>query len=300
MKRIIDLSQYNIVTNMVQAAANCDGVIIRLGIRGYAGGKLKTDKRFAEYVNALISMGKPWGVYFVTQAVSSAEAESEATYCLSILSVLDRKNMLHGVWCDTEYSNSLHTGRADRLSKARRTQYVNAFCQRIRTGGYKAGVYCSESWAKSQLFQNHIAYPFWIAKYGKNNGKENDKPTVTHEMWQYTSVGKIPGIKGNVDISVMMEADTVYKKIDYAPVFDAKYYADKYSDLKAAFGYDAARLLAHFANCGMREHRQACEEFNPVAYRARYKDLQAVFGDDWTAYYLHYIQHGKAEGRNGK
>lgn len=300
MKKIIDIRQYNTVTNIAQAAGNCDGFILRLGIRGYAGGRLKMDKKFLTYVNALISLGKPWGVYFLTQALSNAEAEAEAAYCLALLAGLNRKNMLYGVWCDSEYANSLHTGRADKISKIRRTQYVNAFCQRIRKGGYKVGVYCSESWAKNQLIQSQISFPFWIAKYGKNDGKENTKPTVAYEMWQYTSAGSIPGIKGKVDISVMMEAVTVYKKIDYVSVFNAQFYADKYADLKAAFGYDASGLLSHFANCGMREHRQACVDFDPVLYRARYKDLQDAFGDDWTAYYLHYIQHGKAEGRNAR
>ena len=87
------------------------------------------------------------------------------------------------------------------------------------------------------------------------------------------------------------------KGIDYSLVFDSKYYADKYADLKAVFEYDKAKLLNHFVNFGMKEHRQAIASFNPVAYRNRYVDLQKAFGVDWTAYYLHYIQHGNFEGR---
>ena len=87
------------------------------------------------------------------------------------------------------------------------------------------------------------------------------------------------------------------KGIDYSLVFNAKYYADKYADLKTAFGYDEAKLLNHFIGFGMKEHRQAKATFNPVAYRNRYVDLQKAFGVDWTAYYLHYIQHGYSENR---
>ena len=297
---IIDLSQYNTVADLRKAATQCDGIILRLGIRGYSAGKLKLDKRFKEWAKELARLGKLRGVYFVTQAVSTAEAEEEALYCIRTLEAmgLDLRSKTFGIFCDSEYANLLHTGRADRLSRERRTQYVNAFCNRLTAAGYKTGVYCAESWAKTQLDRVKISYPFWIAKYGKNNGKQNEKPGVKYEMWQYTSKGRITGIKGNVDMSVMCSAaGSSYGNIDYAPVFDAAYYADKYPDLKAAFGNDVAALLEHFARYGMQEGRRGSAEFDPVAYRKRYADLRDVFGGDWTAYYLHYIQHGKAEGR---
>ena len=78
---IIDLSQYNTVTDLRKAAAQCDGIILRLGIRGYSAGKLKLDKRFKEWAKELARLGKLRGVYFVTQAVSAAEAEEEALGC---------------------------------------------------------------------------------------------------------------------------------------------------------------------------------------------------------------------------
>lgn len=91
---------------------------------------------------------------------------------------------------------------------------------------------------------------------------------------------------------------TVYNGLDYAPVFHAKYYADKYADLKAAFGYNETLLFNHFVAHGMREGRQASGTFNVQAYRARYEDLRKAFGDNLPAYYLHYVQLGAAEKRN--
>lgn len=88
--------------------------------------------------------------------------------------------------------------------------------------------------------------------------------------------------------------------VDYSIVFDATYYADKYQDLKSAFGYNEAQLLNHFISSGMKEGRQANEEFNVQAYRFRYADLRTAFGDDLKAYYMHYITVGKAEGRNAR
>ena len=77
-----------------------------------------------------------------------------------------------------------------------------------------------------------------------------------------------------------------------ALVFNAAYYLNRYPDLKAAFGNDEAKALAHFRNNGMKEGRQGCAGFNPVAYRARYADLRKAFGNNWPAYYEHYMNCG--------
>lgn len=202
--KVIDISQYNTVTDLEKASRSCDGVIVRLGIRGYSRGTFKVDSKFAVYVQKLISIGVPWGVYFLTQAISAAEADEEAVYCISHLMMLNRANMTLGVWCDSEYSNNLHTGRADRIVPVRRTEYANIFCRKLALSGYtNTGVYCSESWSTSMLVYSQIEYPFWIAKYGSNNGKPQIKPAVPHDLWQYTSRASVPGIKGNVDMSVL-------------------------------------------------------------------------------------------------
>lgn len=86
----------------------------------------------------------------------------------------------------------------------------------------------------------------------------------------------------------------------YAAVFDATYYSDHYADLKAAFGNNEQSLFQHFLNSGMKEGRQASEEFNVQAYKARYSDLRSAYGENLVLYYQHYIVCGKAEGRNGR
>ena len=80
-------------------------------------------------------------------------------------------------------------------------------------------------------------------------------------------------------------------------VFDAKYYADSYEDLKALYGYDEAALYNHYITCGLTEGRCASPVFNVAQYRKNYEDLNQVFGDDWDAYVNHYMNCGIAEGR---
>lgn len=86
---------------------------------------------------------------------------------------------------------------------------------------------------------------------------------------------------------------------DYSPVFDPEYYANRYPDLRAAFGNNAQALWLHFQNNGMNEFRQASIEFNPVAYKQHYPDVAAAFGNNNPMYYYHYVAFGKAEGRSG-
>lgn len=95
-----------------------------------------------------------------------------------------------------------------------------------------------------------------------------------------------------------VEASTsVIANNDYSLIFNATYYANKYSDLKAAFGTNSAALLNHFKTYGMKEGRQAIATFDVIAYKNRYIDLQKAFGDDLPSYYNHYVQFGYKEGR---
>lgn len=81
-------------------------------------------------------------------------------------------------------------------------------------------------------------------------------------------------------------------------VFDEHYYADKYPDLKEAYGYDREALLEHFMTFGLSEGRQMNELIDIVAYRENYQDLEDAFGDDWDAYVEHYLSYGAFEHRD--
>jgi hypothetical protein len=87
--------------------------------------------------------------------------------------------------------------------------------------------------------------------------------------------------------------------VDWQNVFDAKYYSDRYDDLRRAFGTDEKKLLDHFLQFGMNEQRQAKADFDVKIYRQRYMDLQLAFGDNWYSYYWHFCLCGKKEGRKG-
>ena len=79
-------------------------------------------------------------------------------------------------------------------------------------------------------------------------------------------------------------------------------YADRYDDVREAFGYDRAALYNHYITYGIYEERIAefapgYNDFNYIAYADRYDDVKVAFGYDRVALYNHYITYGISEGR---
>ncbi len=80
--------------------------------------------------------------------------------------------------------------------------------------------------------------------------------------------------------------------------FNYKYYADKYSDLKNAFGYNAFNLRMHYYESGLFEGRQGSPSFSINYYKNNYPDLRQAFGNNPYSYYVHFLRFGAEEGRN--
>lgn len=121
----------------------------------------------------------------------------------------------------------------------------------------------------------------------KNTPVVSTKPTTTNGKINTSSI-KISGNK------------YLYENIDYSPVFDPVYYANKYPDVVKEHGRVAPKLFLHFLQFGMNESRIASVNFNVTNYKNRYIDLRKAFGNNLPEYYKHYIQFGIKERRNGK
>lgn len=194
--KVIDVSQWNGNINWNTVAKNVDAVIIRAGYRGYgSAGTLATDPQFRANIQGATAAKIPVGVYWCSQALSDAEARSEAQYCADLLKGFD---IQYPVYLDSEHMGPNACGRADKISKARRTQYGLTFCRAMRDKGYKTGLYCSESWYFDEIDGGAFdlaGFEIWIAKYSKI------QPKYSCDAWQYTDKGSIPGISGYTDLS---------------------------------------------------------------------------------------------------
>lgn len=194
MLKVIDISEFQTISNWDEVKKNCDGVIIRLGYRGYGSGRIVFDEKFKQNFDAVKKHNIPYSVYFTTQAINEAEGKEEAAFCIN---AINKAAVNFPIFVDSEDANRGY-GRADggKLSKDQRTAILKAFCDTIKASGYKAGVYASCSWFYDRLNYKELANNFlWVAQYS------NSEPSIPWNAWQYTSNGLIGGIYGTVDVS---------------------------------------------------------------------------------------------------
>ena len=180
---IIDVSEWQGVIDWNKARPHIDGAILRCGC-----GTSYDDKQWARNVRECERLGIPFGVYLYSYAkdVNAARAEAE-----HVLRMVKGHRLAFPIYFDAEQNGTerfAHTTAA-------------TFCPLIEAAGYRVGIYSTAAW-----FRNYIGLPQytrWVASWGSNNGKPQIKPNVQNMgMWQYTSVGKFNGIKGNVDVSM--------------------------------------------------------------------------------------------------
>ncbi|MBR5968965.1 MAG: hypothetical protein IK016_01320 [Lachnospiraceae bacterium] len=189
----IDVSAWNgeIDWNAVRGAG-ISYAVIRLGYRGSVTSRLTNDTAYHKNMQGATAAGLRVGVYFVTQAVNETEAIEEASYCLSLLGSYP---VSLPVFLDVEKSG----GRGDKIDMKTRTAVCKAFCRTIANGGYRAGVYANKDWMTNYIDMTQLTdYCIWMAQY-------NTEPTYNKtriDLWQHSCEGKIPGIKGDVDLNI--------------------------------------------------------------------------------------------------
>lgn len=191
----IDVSKYQEEIDWEKVAeSGVKFAIIRLGYRGYSSGNLVLDECFEYNVQEARRNGIQVGVYFVTQAVSEEEAVEEAEFVLDSIAPY---NVTWPIVLDLEDAGS-DSARTVLLTAQERTDYVRAFCERIKQAGKKPMLYFNIVWLLEKLDITRLTdYDKWFAQYF-------NIPFFPYEfqMWQYTSSGKIDGIKGNVDMNI--------------------------------------------------------------------------------------------------
>lgn len=193
----IDLSKYNKVTDWKAVSQNVEGVILRVGYRGYGSGKIVIDPVFESYAKACYNYNIPIGLYFMSQAITPIEAVEEADFSLNYA---EKYNASLPIFIDSEDGDgTAKVVRADALSKEDRTDVCEYFCQTIANSRKRAGTYASTSWFVNKLDVKRLdKYLLWVAQYAP-------ECTAKHrvDMWQYTSNGTVPGIQGRVDCSIL-------------------------------------------------------------------------------------------------
>lgn len=183
----IDVStwQTNVDYNKVKAAG-IEAVIIRAGFGRETSQK---DNQFETHYKNAKAAGLKLGAYWYSYADSVDDAKKEAAACLACIT---GKSFDLPVYFDMEESSQTSLGRSTLTSMAQ------AFCEAIKAGGYRAGVYSNLNWFNNYLDYSALkkSYSIWLAQWNSYKNLECD-------IWQNADDGNISGVSGNVDTNVI-------------------------------------------------------------------------------------------------
>lgn len=215
----IDVSTWNGNINWKKVKnAGVEFAIIRIGYRGYQGGKLVLDDTAIKNLEGAQNAGIKIGAYFFSTAVNEQEAIEEAMFTVN---VIKEYNITYPIVYDCEGYNDPDY-RIYSLDKRIRTNNALAFLNYVESCGYEGMMYSSSNdftedneWEISRI---DPYYDVWVAQYwlGFQDGEDNyvEYPsfdslgsrmtayTGTYRMWQFSSAGIIEGIDGYVDLNI--------------------------------------------------------------------------------------------------
>ena len=136
------------------------------------------------------------GVYIFIGTQSIADPRHDAK---SLVNHLEGRALDYGIWIDLE------AAAVRRLSKDAITKLVRIYEDIFKNAGYFVGIYCNLDWYRNVLDVNALSdFDFWIARYPKNDDgtlRESLNPGIG-VAWQYSSKGRLHGIRTAVDLDV--------------------------------------------------------------------------------------------------
>ena len=182
MKKIlIDVSEHNDVIDWEKVMPHIDGAILRCGYG--SDYEHQDDACFKRNADECTRLGIPFGVYLYSYAKTIDRIKSEAAH---VLRLIKPYKLSYPVYLDLE-EPGLEEGA---VIRAREFGVV------IEKAGYWCGIYANLNWWENYL-PGLDRFTKWVAQYYKEC-----EYTGSHlDIWQYTSKGNVPGIKGNVDMN---------------------------------------------------------------------------------------------------
>lgn len=184
--KVIDVSKHQGKIEWEKVKGHIDGAIIRCG---YGSDSINQDDiQFKANVEGCLKHGIPFGVYIYSYAKTLEGARDEAEHVLRLVKPYKDK-LSYPVYYDLEEAGT-EAGAVERAI---------VFGDIIEAEGLWCGIYANQYWWKTYLKNRLDRFTKWVAKYSYN------KPSGIsgkYDIWQYSSKGSIPGIKGFVDMNI--------------------------------------------------------------------------------------------------
>ena len=172
-------------------------VFIRAGYRSADDGSLHEDENFAQNLKNANKAGLMTGVYFYSQALTPAEAEEEADYCMNLIKGKDIDLPVvidFEIYPDGRLNQKIDAGELYAASLYH--DIVLAFCRKVEAAGYESAVYANLDMLTHYMDASLLddSGTIWLAQYSESPSLEAD-----YWFWQATDSGQVGGIEGNVD-----------------------------------------------------------------------------------------------------
>lgn len=183
----IDVSHHQGEINWLKVKPQIDFAILSIGY----GDDLpyQDDKQFKRNADECTRLGIPFGVYIYSYAKTVSQAKSESEH---VLRLIKGYKLDYPVYYDLEDSNT--TGK---LSNKEILEIAKTFCDLIESKGYWVGIYANTHWFNTKLNDKYYdRWTKWIAQYNVTCDYKGK-----YDIWQYSSLGAIRGINGNVDVN---------------------------------------------------------------------------------------------------
>lgn len=151
------------------------------------------DSMFAINAKACRDNGVPFHVYHYLKADNAEKAIAEARFFYKVAS---------------PYSPLFYVADVEdaAIPIENAKHIVSAFIAELkRLGVQRTGIYVAHNRYSQYNLKTEEADYVWIPRYGSNDGTiENSKePNYPCDLWQYTSVGRVEGMPGNVDLNIL-------------------------------------------------------------------------------------------------
>lgn len=193
----IDVSRWqeNIDFERVKAAG-VEFVIMRMGINSDIDKDISMDTYFKQNIEGARNAGLKVGVYIYSAATNPTVALEHAKWTIQ---ALDGEVLDFPIAFDWENWSKF---RKYEISIHDLDETFEAFAHELKSNGYDTMLYSSKFYLEN-IWSNKNKLPVWLAHYTNETNYQGD-----YFLWQMSNVGRVDGIKGNVDIDILYKNKT--------------------------------------------------------------------------------------------
>ena len=191
IKVIADISKHQgyIDWDALWSSGEIDGVILRVGY------SLGMDSKFLYNLTEVNRLKIPYSIYHFSIAENAHEAQLEANNLINWYTNNNLKPFMD-VFYDIETWKEGNNS-STYISIADYDAIISTYKSTLNNSGIGMSVYTNKNYAETRLSDYGRAQIGWIAHFATYCGYKG-----TYRGWQYTSKGSLPGISGNVDLSI--------------------------------------------------------------------------------------------------